>query len=206
MSENDTFAEILNQEIRWPLLGDNPFVPSDGLTSVTIPENELPRFYMMLIGYEEAANHLVDIALENRHRREALIFPILFLYRHYIELQLKYFISTYGRHAGIEPVWKTHDLTILWRRFKEILDEFVGEDQGPDDADTTVENIVAQFAKMDPRSFSYRYPCDKKGRPVPIAYNNLDLETLKDVMDGLSAYFGGCEGYFDNLVSAEPHP
>ena len=202
MSENDKSEDILNQEIRWPLPGDNPFVPSDGLTSVTIPENDLPRFYMMLIGYEEAANHLVDIALEHRHRREALIFPILFLYRHYIELRLKYFISTYGHHAGIEPEWKTHNLTILWCQFKEIFVEFGGEVQDPDDAYTTVENIVAQFAKVDPGSFSYRYPRDTKGDPVPIDQNNLDLETLKDVMGGLSAYFGGCEGHFDSLDSA----
>lgn len=205
MSENDTFGEILNEEIRWPLPGDNPFVPSYGLTSVTIPENDLPRFYMMLIGYEEAANHLVDIALENRHRREALIFPILFLYRHYIELQLKYFISTYGHHAGIQSEWKTHNLTILWRRFKGIFVEFGGEIQDPDYAYKTVENIVAQFAKVDPGSFSYRYPRDTKGNPVPIDQNNLDLETLKDVMGGLSSYFGGCEGHFDSLDSAEPY-
>ncbi len=206
MSQNDTFGEILNQEIRWPLPGDDPFAPSYGLASVTIPENEIPRFFMMVSGYNEAANHLVDKALEDRHERESLIFPILFLYRHYLELQLKYFISTYGRHAGIEPDWNTHKLTFLWRRFKEILDEFMGEAQDPGNADTTVEKIVAQFAKMDPRSFSYRYPCDRKGRPVSIAQNNLDLKTLKDVMNGVSSYFSGCDGYFDNLVSAEPYP
>ena len=205
MSQDDTFEEILNQEIRWPQPGDDPFAPSYGLASVTIPENEIPRFFMMVSGYNEAANHLVDKALEDRHERESLIFPILFLYRHYLELQLKYFISIYGHHAGIESEWKTHNLTILWRRFKEILDEFMGEAQDPDNADTTVEKVVAQFAKVDPGSFSYRYPRDTKGNPVPIDQNNLDLETLKDVMGGLSAYFGGCEGYFDNLVSAEPY-
>ena len=82
----------------------------------------------------------------------------------------------------------------------------MGEAQDPDDVDSTVEQIVAQFAKMDPRSFSYRYPCDKKGRPVPIAYNNLDLETLKDVMNGVSGFFSGCDGYLTDLVSAGPYP
>ena len=204
MSKDDTFGEFLNEEIRWPRPGDDPFAPSYGWASVTIPENEIPRFWMILAGYEEAAKHLVDIALEDRRERESLIFPILFLYRHYLELQLKYFISTYGHHAGVEPDWNNHDLSTLWHRFKEIYDEFGGKEGDPDDAYSTVKKIVAQFAKMDPRSFSYRYPCDKKGRKVPIAYNNLDMETLKDVMNGVSGFFSGCDGYFDSLDSAGP--
>lgn len=203
MNEKETFEDILNQEIRWPCHGDDPFAPSLEYSSVTIPEHEWIRPFMIVKGYEEAAGHLVDKALETRHERESLIFPILFLYRHYIEIQLKYFISTYGRHANIEPNWTTHDLVVLWREFEKILDVFQADDVS---TESIVRRIVAQFAKMDPQSFSYRYPCDRDGNLVPIRNNVLDLKTLKDVMNGVVGYFEGCDSYFHALDSAYPHP
>lgn len=198
MNKHVSFEDISNGEIRWPRQGEDPFVPSWGYSSVTIPENELPRAWMMVRGYLESADHLVDIALNARHERESLIFPILFLYRHYIEIHLKYFISTYGHHAGVEPDWRTHDLPCLWSKFQKILDEF-GADDG---ADSSVKYVVTQFSKVDPKSFSYRYPCDKQGRTIPVARNNLDLETIRDVMTAISGYFDACDSHFDNLDSA----
>ena len=49
--------------------------------------------------------------------------------------------------------------------------------------------------KIDPRSFAYRYPVDRDGKPLPVAKSHLHLPTLADVMDGVSGYFDGCDGY-----------
>jgi len=40
-------------------------------------------------GYLEAANLLVEKALETGQRTDTLIYPVAFLYRHYLELRLK---------------------------------------------------------------------------------------------------------------------
>ena len=119
---------------------------------------------------------------------------------HCLELQLKYIINTYGVHVGCAPVWNTHDLADLWRQFKEVFDEFGVDD--PEHTDAIVGQIVAQFAKIDPASFSHRYPCDTKGEPLPLIQTRVDLEALKDGMNGVSGYFSGCDGYLDALASA----
>lgn len=71
-------------------------------------------------------------------------------------------------------------------------------------ADAVVAEIIAEFAKVDPQSFSYRYPVDKKGNLVNLAFEEVDLQRLADVMQGLDGYFSGCDGYLDNLQSAGP--
>ena len=202
MGNQSTFAEILDQEFRWPQPGDDPFAVPRGIADATIVEDNFSRFVLMMEGYKRAAESLVDRCLEDWRETDSLIFPIMFLYRHCLELQLKYIINTYGTHVGVTPVWDIHDLTNLWRQFKAVLDGFGTDD--PDNTDSIVEQTVAQFAKADPASSSHRYPCDKKGKPIPLIQNRLDLETLKDVMEGVFGYFSGCDGYLDALASAGP--
>lgn len=203
MAKRSTFEELLNREFRWPQLGDDPFALPEGSNDYArIDEHGFGRFVLMMDGYKIAAERLVDWARESNRQRDILIYPILFLYRHCLELHLKYIINTYGPHVGIEPDWKTHNLTALWKKFTNVLDEFGTED--PDDADPIVGGVVAQFAKIDPGSFSYRYPCDVSGNLIPVDQNALHLETLRDVMDGVFGYFSGCDGYLDNMVSAAP--
>ena len=115
---------------------------------------------------------------------------------------MKFLVNTYGRFAGVDPNWKTHDLRVLWAEFVKISGEFGANDS--DGADDTVASIVAEFSKMDPRSFSNRYPVDTKGNPIPVEKSELDLAVLKDVLDGVFGYFNGCDGYFDHLATAGP--
>ena len=161
MRNQSTFEAILDQEFRWPRQGDDPFSLPRGIADATIAEDNFSRFVLMMEGYKSAAESLVDRCLEDWRETDLLIFPIMFLYRHCLELQLKYINNTYSTHVGVAPIWGTHDLTRLWRQFKVVLDGFGTDD--PDDTDSIVEKTVAQFAKIDPKSFSHRYPCDTKG-------------------------------------------
>lgn len=201
MAKRRSFEEILKREFRWPRPGDDPFaVVASGDDHAIIEGHDFARFVLMIEGYKSAAETLVDSARQGRAQRDVLVYPIVFLYRHCLELQLKYIINNYGHHVGVEPVWNDHDLSNLWKKFLLVLEGFGTED--PDNADSIVGEIVAQFAKVDPRSFSYRYPRDTKGKPIPLGQNELDLESLKDVMEGAFGYFTGCEGYLDSLASA----
>jgi len=81
------------------------------------------------------------------------------------------------------------------------LDQFGIDD--PDGADKNVERIVFNFANIDPMSFSHRYPVNKKGNPLDVKQEKLDLVNLADVMQATKGYFDGCDGYLDELVSAQ---
>src|SRR5690606_40239612 len=99
---------------------------------------------------------------------------------------LKYLIATYGGAVGVEANWKSHDLATLWQAFMAMLEGYGHDD--PNAVEDVVAEIVAEFSKVDPQSFSYRYPVDTKGRPLPIAHQELDLDTLADVMEAVEGY------------------
>ena len=67
-----------------------------------------------------------------------------------------------------------------------------------------VVRLVAEFATVDPGSFSFRYPVDTQGRPIELAHGYMDLSVLADVIEGVDGYFTGCDGYLDALASAGP--
>ncbi|BAZ94055.1 polyribonucleotide nucleotidyltransferase [Thiohalobacter thiocyanaticus] len=203
MAKRKSFEDILTTEFRWPTAGDKPFVVADDpFDNANIADNEFTRLVLMMTGYKEAADLMVERSANDRPARDTLVFPIIFNYRQFLELTLKYQLATYGPAVGIRANWETHDLAALWSEFLAMLERYGTED--PDEADPVVGEIILEFAKIDPRSYSYRYPVDRKGNPVPVAYSDLHLPTLADVMKAVDGYFTGCDGYLDQLRAASP--
>ena len=201
MAKRKSLEDILKTEFRWPRHGDKPFVVSnDPFNNANIADDGLTRLVLMMEGYKEAADLMVEATVDDRYKRDMLVFPIIFNYRQFIELELKYHLATYGPAVGIEPSWNTHYLDRLWQTFLEMLERYGTPD--PDEADPIVGRVVMEFAKIDPGSYSYRYPVDRQGNPIPVAYSDLHLPTLSDVMSALSGYFKGCDGYLDSLLKA----
>jgi HEPN domain-containing protein len=198
MSKDD-FDSLLASEIRWPRPEDRPFTKASSyFDNAHIEHDPLGRLIHMIDGYKAGADLMVERALEDFASRNKLVFPVVFSYRQFIELSLKYLISTYGPAVGIGKNWKTHDLGVLWKALMRVLKESGHEDS--DGSEASAARIVAEFAKVDPQSFSYRYPVDKKGRLIPLEESQLDLRVLADVMDGLASYFDGCDGHLSYHV------
>lgn len=203
MDDSGHFDEILHQKLRWPRKGDRLFTQSaDWQANAYIEKHPHARMVRMMDGYKQGADLMVERAKDDRLARDALVYPIIFSYRQFIELSLKYLIAAYGGIVGVGENWKTHDLATLWRAFKSMLDRYGHDD--PDAGDDFVAKIVAEMAKVDPRSSSYRYPVDNSGVPLAIAHHELDLATLADVMKGVEGYFSGCDGYLSHLHDAGP--
>ncbi len=204
MTKRKTFEKILNADFRWPKKGDRPFVEADDpYDNANIANDGFTRLVLMIEGYKRAADLMIAEAVSDRRSRAMLVFPIIFNYRQFLELSLKYQLATFGPAVGIAPNWHTHDLADLWSEFLALLEFYGTED--PDDADPVVGEIVLEFAKIDPRSYSYRYPVDRQGRPVPVAHGDLHLATLADVMEAVAGYFAGCDGYLSSLSDASSY-
>lgn len=81
--------------------------------------------YGLREGYKNSADDLVDIAVSRKYDIKTLdtyIFPIMFLYRHSLELSLKHI---YQRCYGQIPSGG-HDLLTLWASVKrDVIDKFV---------------------------------------------------------------------------------
>lgn len=203
MAKRKSFEDLLNAEFRWPRQGDVPFVVADEpFDNANIADDGFTRLVLMTDGYKEAGDLMVQAASDDRSKRDVLVFPIIFNYRQFLELSLKYQLATYGPAVDIEPNWNTHYLDKLWDQFWELLERYGTKD--PDEADPVVGNIILEFAKIDPGSYSYRYPVDRRGNPVPVAYSDLHLPTLAGVMDKVAGYFTGCDGYLSGLQDGAP--
>ncbi|WP_419914578.1 hypothetical protein [Hoeflea sp.] len=191
--EKPDFESLLRTGFRWPTEGDAPFTQSENWEqNAYIDRFGHGRIVMMMAG-----DLMVAQVARDRHDGDVLVFPVVFNYRQFIELSLKFLIATYGHTVGIKAEWNTHDLKSLWETFLKVLEGY-----GHDDAEgaaAIVEEIILEFAKVDPRSFSYRYPVDTKSNPVLPAHQEIDFHRLADVMHGLDGYFSGCDGYLDDL-------
>ncbi len=201
MAKRKTYQEQLGisedslaASFRWPQPGDRAFQRNeDGRENAPLEQAEHARLVIMSEGYKMGADAMVDEALGDNSKGATLVFPILFNYRHYLELSLKYLIATYGPAVGLEPVWNTHHLIPLWNMLLELMDAYGTSD--PDEADQVVGSIVQEFAKLDPNSFANRYPVDTRGNVIELAMEEVDLTALRDVMNGVDGFFSGADGY-----------
>ena len=86
-------------------------------------EDQNTAFYGLREGYLKSADNLLQIALEKGSKGDiatldTYIFPILFLYRHSIEISIK---AIYYRVYGKIPTTSKggHNLSGLWIKIKE---------------------------------------------------------------------------------------
>ena len=90
------------------------------------------------------------------------MYPIVFLYRHYIELELKSVVAI-GRVAErgenaiakVLPILNTHDLKKLLQQCREIC-QWLGLLSGQfAEAFTNFSALITEFSEHDPNSFSF---------------------------------------------------
>ena len=146
-------------------------------------------------GYLQAGEILLEQLREDYTRRDHLVYPIVFLYRHFLELRLKEICQ---RAEILRGDWEdtnmNHDLLALWKRARpKIEKEFEGDDPKVLDR---IEMNITKVHQLDPKSMSFRYPVDKKQRPSVTGREFLNpfefvdslaetIETLNGVTAGL---------------------
>jgi len=143
------------------------------------------------IDYKEAGDLLLQNAIETG-RRNHLVFPTVFLYRHYIELILKEIILNNREYLDISgPFPRGHDIYRLWeicRKHMQEADKLVdpqfAESKGYEEEIVTVydalEVDLQRFAEIDPGSEHFRYPVDSRGNPI-VVDKRLLIELLREL-------------------------
>jgi len=196
-----SFTDLLNREYRWPKGGDQLLrQPARREEGAQFTDFTRSREVFIWDGYMRAGAALVDRAMEESFERDMLIYPILFTYRHGLEVAIKWILDRYGRYAAIAQYERDHKLDRLWQTCRQVIKEFSGD--GADKDANIVEGIVMEFHRLDPKSFTFRYSTDKKGSPVPLPNSFIDLENLRDVMEGVNNFFEGLDAQCSELSSA----
>lgn len=132
-------------------------------------------------GYRLAANALVEYGILHRFNLNFIIYPILFLYRQYLELCLKEIIADTSELLGKEVrVCITHNIQVLWREARENLaavlrDSATGELE-------RVGTAIEQFCAADPTSMAFRYPTGTRGEPIHPPIEHVNVRALADAM------------------------
>ena len=181
-------------ELRWPRRGDQLFRKGGigSLAACTMAHMRSEGF--VATGFKNSADHLVH-HVSRSGRDDSLILPIVFLYRHYVEMQLKEIALHVLRWDGKgESYVKTHDLS----RLVSILDhpDLKAAQTSPEDEEArrAVRQCVLEFHRLDPRGTEMRYP-DK----API--EQLDLGHLMSTMEGLANYLGAVADQMEDAVN-----
>ncbi len=140
-------------------------------------------------GYRKAADKLVQDVVETGSSQDTLVFPISFLYRQYIELQLKHIIkesrillnegASFPTHHKINDLWNTANslMAKIIKNYDETIKDYITKDDVG-----KIKSIITEFVKVDPDSSSFRYPEDKKGNRTLQGIEYINLRKLHDQM------------------------
>ena len=168
-----------SDEFPWPRPGDILFRSDNDPQSDAWLNWALTGWDAYASGYLEAANLLSEKVLETGQRTDTLIYPVAFLYRHYLELRLKELITQGRKLLAGEPTL-THALDVLWNSVRLILEKVWPN--GPTIDLDAVENVILQFHHLDLGSQAFRYPVDSKEDATLSGLKHVGLRNLREVM------------------------
>jgi hypothetical protein len=195
----DRHRGAMDDELPWPskgetlFKGDAPDWPNNACINFD-PE----AWWGYAEGFRLGADYLVERIEQTSADQDFLVYPVVFGYRHAVELRLKVIIRDARRllrEPGGAP--KGHKLDRLWTTLRPLLEQAF-PNESKDDLDAADEAIT-QLHKADPASTGFRYPEDTAGGPS-LAHLGLriNLRHLRDRMAGLFTFL-------DAVVSAIDH-
>lgn len=152
-------------------------------------------------GYLRAADRLVEHVDETDRDQDFFVYPIAFMYRQHIELQVKKIIDT-GRKLltadGGHP--KHHKLHDLWPLAKGILRQIWPNESDPPEF-KSVDNFINQFSRIDPDSTAFRYPKQKTGKPSLTGIQHINLQRLAESVHSFSEFLDVAASALDDYLA-----
>ncbi len=162
-------------------------------------------------GYKLAGDALCEKVVQDRHVVDLVVYPMVYNYRHYVELSLKSTLH-WGSAVMEQNVDSklNHNLVALWSKVRPLLEKrWPNEDMVVLD---NVEALILELAAVDPRSTAFRYyfhePSQKHPAVTPEteSVTHINIRNLYEVMGRLSNFFDGVSTQFqvdwDNLCES----
>lgn len=192
----------VSEQLPWPKRGDTLFAcgDEDRDDSALLVHSE---WWLYSSGYRLAAEILTQYVSHNPKNRDILVYPIVFLYRHYLELRLKEIIRAGGAilaetDEAIGPHMH-HDVWELWTVCLRILANVCPDET--EDLDV-VGQCLKELQTIDPKSTAFRYPVDKSGLPViPPSVAHVSIGNLFRVMERIRTFLDACESAISAMVN-----
>ncbi|MGH9431572.1 MAG: hypothetical protein ACRD3T_08515 [Terriglobia bacterium] len=155
-------------------------------SAVTGIEDPIVAWELYGLGYRRAADLLLGKALDE-HPSHCLIYPIVFLSRHYVELCLKALVLNGSALVEDEtPVVLYHRLQMLWGKLRPLVPA-VWPGVQPDQLEA-IEACFNEMHEIDRKSMAFRYPFDRQGNQHLGSLSSIDLLNLRETMDGIANF------------------
>jgi hypothetical protein len=192
-------------ELPWPRFGDRLFGPDKDWYHNACLNFTFDSWDLYTSGYLEAAQLLVDATSNKRGSLDTMIYPMAFLYRHYLELRLKSIIVEGGELLGGRGKRPSHhNLDLLWKTARRIIEEIYSKESK--EPIWAVEECIEQFCALDLQSFAFRYPVDKSGNRNLKEVSLLNVRQFGEVMNRISSFLEsvscGISAYLDHVPEA----
>ncbi len=160
------------------------------------------------MGYLNAADKLVGMVIERQALADEMLYPVCFLYRHYVELALKEIIGLGGllRHES----WLSeegHNLCTLWNKAMPVLRDFVPGMQVEELE--AVGKQIAELQEIDPKADGFRFPKTRETKNQPAqatlaGLRHVNLRHMRDVTSGIASLLNGSIDWLEEAISAYP--
>jgi len=152
-------------------------------------------------GFLEAARTLARSFARRRGRSQIDILPVLFLYRHSIELLAKAAIITGNRLLQIRGAGQDekglfanfrcsrHRLVPLLDAIRQVFDDLSWEWHWPNSEVKSfddVKRVMKELDALDPDSFNFRYPTDIRGQRAVSTSHLIGQRTVLAALDDLA--------------------
>ncbi len=171
------------------------------------------NFMFIIEGYKNSSLELINSLIKSEKKcwleLDTKIYPILFLFRQYLELIIKQTIRIEKiirdqievDEVGFEA---THSLQNLWNELKPIIESQYETYENKEELleyILLVENLVLELHNCDNGSFAFRYPFKNPRITNGKVENNLeeftiDIVNLKNLMEKIIVYFEGINEHF----------
>lgn len=161
----------------------------------------LDNWPVYAMGYREGGKALVDRLLDDRRHLDSLIYPVIFLYRQYLELTLKYLLREANQYLGEEAqIRPIHRVSLLWDELQPKMTlVYQRAELSPIDVREAAA-IISEFARIDDSSMAFRYPDDRQGQNLLPDIMHINVRQFAEAMERLSTTLDDLVLVFDYLA------
>ncbi len=134
--------------------------------------------------------------------RNSIVYPVVFCYRHAVELYLKYARSVARSLFSISSTSKKmdHDLLTIWLQLRPLIERCWPHDP-PQDLDAA-EAMIREFHTVDQNAQRYRFPVSSKGVRHFQSNESIDLVTFCRSGRKIINFLAGCSDGMSEAIHA----
>lgn len=169
------------------------------------PKND---FGVFAKGYVFAAEQLAKRLLQLPHFSDYEAYPVVFLYRHALELSLKHVIYRCAELGALREIESIKDELYNNHKIAELVEAAATSLSILFPGDVMLATLIPrcretcrELSEIDPDSFSFRYPMDKRGRYATKVHLTLNLSSfavhMSSLLEDLDTVRFGLNGEID---------